>query len=113
MKPDARLVAAAAIVAMIAVEVESASRITLDAMRTSTAIAVRVVSPPGHVKATVGVSLGMATAALCLFLLSRVANASTLSARPQSALARQSLHPPTAWRSRLIRSARSGGARDR
>lgn len=113
LRPDSRIVAAAAVVAMVAVEVETASKLTLDAMRTSTAIAVRVVSPPGHVKATIGVSLGLATAALCLILLTRTSNASPMLTPPSMALVQQASNPPTAWRCKLIRAARSGGARDR
>jgi hypothetical protein len=113
LKPDSRIVAAAAVVAMIAVEVETASKLTLDAMRTSTAIAVRVVSPPGHVKATVGVSLALATTALFLILLSRISNSAAMLTPPLTALVQRATRPPNAWRCRLIRAARAGGARDR
>lgn len=111
---DLRYIAAAAIAAMIALEVEAASRATFDAVQTSTAIAYRVVASPANARASVGVSLSLTAAAICLILLTRISGNRTkpLDSR-HCAVTTSHFDPSVNWRNCLIRAARLGGALDR
>lgn len=111
---DVRYIAAAAIAAMIALEVEAASRATFDAVQTSTAIAYRVVASPTHVRVTAGVSLSLTAAAVCLILLARISSDRTnpLDTR-HCAVTAQHFDTTVDWQNCLIRAARLGGALDR
>ncbi len=111
---DIRLVASAAIAALIVVEVEAASRATFDAVQASTAIAFRVVSSSNHVRLATGISLSLAASAVCLILLTRVASERTTHVDGNLVAATtQHFDPSVNWQNRLIRAARSGGALDR
>lgn len=114
IRRDLRYVAAAALAALIAVEVEAASRATFDAVQTSTAIAYRVVTSPGHVRAAAGVSLSLTTMAICVILLARVATRRAGLA-PDPAILAMATHFDSRidWQNRRIRAARLGGALDR
>ncbi|MCB9858200.1 MAG: hypothetical protein H6818_21145 [Phycisphaerales bacterium] len=111
---DLRCIAAAAIAALIALEVEAASRATFDAVQTSTAIAYRVVASPTQARASAGVSLSLTVAAVCLILLARISGdrAKPVDGR-HCAITTNHFDASVDWRNRLIRAARLGGALDR
>ena len=111
---DLSRLTAVAIAAMIALEVEAASRATFDAVQASTAIAYRVVASPNQARASVGVSLSLAAAAVCLILLVRVSgdHLSSVDTRRFAGVS-QRLDAIAGWRQRLIRATRLGGALDR
>lgn len=111
---DLRYIAAAALAAVIALEVEAASRATFDAVQTSAAIACRVVSTPVQARAAAGVSLSLTAAAICLILLARVSFRQTRIEPARLGLRRQAnIESIACWRNQRIRAARLGGALDR
>lgn len=110
---DSRALAAAVVTAILVLEAESASRLTRDAVRTSTAVAARVMAAPGPVQVASGLCIGLASAALCLIAMSR--SSPFIACATAAAPSTQRWVDPWAMLGsrKIIRVARSGGARDR